>query len=57
MLKVRDIVEIINDESLVVATGVVVNVNDFREPSMKYAVEVVGYDDCVFIGDNNIRKI
>lgn len=57
MIKVRDIVEIINDANVVVATGVVININDYREPSMKYAVEIVGYDDCMFIGDDNIRKI
>lgn len=57
MIKVRDIVEIINDTNIVIATGVVVNINDFREPSMKYAVEVEEWNDFVCVGDNNIRKL
>lgn len=34
--------------------GVVVNVSDYREPSMKYAVDI-GWDDFVFVGESSIR--
>ena len=34
--------------------GKVVNVNDFREPDMKYAVDI-GLDDVVFVGRDSIR--
>lgn len=33
--------------------GKVVNINEYREPSMKYAVDI-GADDLVFVGRNNI---
>lgn len=37
--------------------GRVANINDFREPSMKYAVDVDGYDeDVVFVGEDRIEK-
>ena len=35
--------------------GTVENINDFREPSMKYAVDIQKRD-LVFIGDNDIVK-
>ena len=34
--------------------GVVENVSDYREPSMKYAVDI-GWDDFVFVGENSIH--
>lgn len=34
--------------------GVIVNVSDYREPSMKYAVDI-GLDDFVFVGESSIR--
>lgn len=35
--------------------GTVVNVSDYREPSMKYAVELdIGLDDYVFVGEDQI---
>lgn len=34
--------------------GKVVNINDFREPDMKYAVDI-GLDDVVFVGRDSIR--
>ncbi len=36
--------------------GVLVNVNDYREPSLKYAVDI-GLDDFVFVGDKYIRAL
>lgn len=35
----------------------VVNINEFREPSMKYAIDIEGFDDIVFIGDLNIDTV
>lgn len=34
--------------------GEIININDYREPSMKYAVGIDGFDDYVFIGENQI---
>lgn len=35
----------------------VININDFREPSIKYALEQPSWnDDVVFIGDEDIKK-
>ena len=33
--------------------GKVVNINEYREPSMKYAVDI-GADDLVFVGQKDI---
>jgi hypothetical protein len=35
-------------------TGEVVNISDYREPCMKYAVDI-GFDDFVFVGEESIR--
>ena len=34
----------------------IININDFREPSMKYGVEANYLKDVMFIGDNDIAK-
>ena len=34
--------------------GTIVNISDYREPSMKYAVDL-GFDDYVFVGEERIR--
>lgn len=34
----------------------VININDFREPSMKYGVEANYFKDILFTGDENIVK-
>lgn len=34
--------------------GVIENVSDYREPSMKYAVDI-GWDDFVFVGEESIH--
>lgn len=39
-LKVRDRVVVIDSKGFQIATGTIININDFREPSMKYAVDV-----------------
>lgn len=36
--------------------GEIVNISDYREPSMKYAIYIDGFDDYVFVGDNLIVK-
>lgn len=37
-------------------TGTIINVSGFREPDMKYAVDV-GLDDVVFVGEGSIRLV
>ena len=32
--------------------GEVVNFNDFREPGMEYAIDIEGYDDVCFVGED-----
>lgn len=55
-LQVGDKVEIIQDGK-VVAEGRIANINDFREPNMKYAVDVVGYDkDVLFFSEAQLKK-
>ena len=34
----------------------IININDYREPNMKYGVEANYLKDVMFIGDNNIVK-
>lgn len=34
----------------------IININDFREPNMKYGVEASYLRDIMFIGDNDIAK-
>ena len=36
--------------------GKLININEYREPCFKYAVEVNWYDDYIFIGDDDILK-
>lgn len=57
-LKVKDKVEILNINGDKVAEGTIVNINDFREPSMKYAVDVDGYkEDVLFFGEERLVKM
>lgn len=38
--------------------GVIVNINEFREPSIKYAIDIEGYDeDVVFVGEEDIELL
>lgn len=34
--------------------GTIVNINDYREPDMKYAVDL-GLEDLVFVGEESIE--
>ena len=36
--------------------NIIININDFREPSMKYGVEASYLKDIMFIGDDDILK-
>ena len=59
-LKIRDKVEINHplldglDKPLV---GVIFNINDYRPPEHRYAVDVVGFDDYLFLGMENLTKV
>jgi len=55
--KVQDKVEIVNEKGEKLAEGVIYNVNDFREPSMKYAVDIEGFSDFVFVGESQLRPV
>lgn len=56
-LQVRDRVTILDANGNSLANGTIVNINDFREPSMKYAVDVDGYDeDVLFFGSKQLTK-
>lgn len=57
-LKVGDRVEIIGKNGVAVAKGTIYNINEFRESSMKYAVNVDGYkEDVLFFGESQLVKI
>lgn len=54
-MRVRDRVVIVNKDGKPIAEGTIYNINDFREPSMKYAVDVDGYaDDVLFFGESQL---
>ena len=59
-LKIRDNVEIKHplldglDRPLV---GVIYNINDYRPPEHRYAVDVDGFNDCLFLGREHLTKI
>ena len=36
--------------------GEVVNFNNFREPGMEYAIDIEGYDDVCFVGEDFFIK-
>jgi ribosomal protein S28E/S33 len=56
-LQVRDRVLIINTNGNPVAKGTIVNINEFREPSQMYAVDVDGYEaDVLFFGKSQLVK-
>jgi hypothetical protein len=55
MYKVKDKV-IVKDYKGNEYKGEIVNINDYREPSMKYAIYIDGFEDYVFVGDNLIVK-
>ena len=50
--------KITDSNGVELAMGTIVNVNDCREPSMKYAVVVDGYsEDVLFLGENKLIKM
>ena len=59
-LKIRDNVEINHplldglDRPLV---GVIYNINDYRPPEHRYAVDVDGFNDRLFLGREHLTKI
>ena len=59
-LKIRDNVEINHplldglDRPLV---GVIYNINDYRPPEHRYAVDVDVFNDCLFLGREHLTKI
>ena len=55
MLKVRDIV-LVKDRQGNKWLGTIININDYREPSMKYCVDLDEYDEeYVFVGEKDIE--
>ncbi len=58
LIKVKDRVEILDTDGNGLANGTVVNINEFRELSMMYAVDVDGYSaDVLFFGEGELRKL
>lgn len=55
-LKVKDKVSIVNSDGNEIAKGTIYNINDFREPNLKYAVDVDGYSDVLFFGEDQLSK-
>ena len=56
-LKIRDKVEINHPAFGKPLIGVIFNINDFRPPEAKYAVDVDGFNDCLFLGREHLTKI
>ncbi|HFI0586245.1 TPA: hypothetical protein ACGO00_000368 [Streptococcus suis] len=56
-LKIRDKVEINHPLFEKPLIGVIFNINDFRPPEAKYAVDVAGFDDWLFLGREHLTKI
>ncbi|WP_105116355.1 hypothetical protein [Streptococcus suis] len=56
-LKIRDKVEINHPLLEKPLIGVIFNINDFRPPEAKYAVDVDGFDGCLFLGREHLTKI
>lgn len=56
-LEVRDKVSIVDSKGKSLAQGVIININDFREPSMMYAVDVDDYEDVLFFGESHLVKM
>lgn len=57
-LQVRDRVRIIGTQGKPIATGTIVNINNFREPESVYAVDVDDYNtDVLFFNEQHLIKI
>lgn len=37
--------------------GVIVSINDYRPPEARYALDIVGFDDLVFLGDDDLEEL
>lgn len=55
-VKVGDMV-IASDLNGVQFKGKIININEYRPPEVKYALDIDGFDDIVFVGDEQIIKI
>jgi hypothetical protein len=56
-LKVRDRVWITDSIGMKTTKGEIVNINNFREPEMKYAVSADGHsEDLLFFGEDRLIK-
>lgn len=54
-LKVGDRVAIRNNKGIFIGKGTIVNINEFREPSMIYAIEADFYkSDFIFAGEEHL---
>ena len=55
-MKVKDRVVIIDDKGNQLAEGIIININEYREPSAMYAVIADGYDeDVLFFGESQLK--
>lgn len=56
-LQEKDRVVIVDMHKNPIVEGTIMNINDFREPSQKYAVDVDGYsEDVLFFGEGQLMK-
>lgn len=37
--------------------GVIVSINDFRPPEARYALDIVGFYDLVFLGNGDLEEL
>ena len=57
-IKVGDRVHVINNNGNTAGKGTVININDYREPDARYAIDADFYnEDYLFVGINNLRLI
>lgn len=55
-MKVRDKVIVLDKDGNKIGEGTIININEFREPDMMYAVDVVGYEeDYIFCGESQLK--
>lgn len=58
MFQVKDKVKVLSNHGNVIGEGVIVSINEFREPQFKYAVDAdFMYEDYIFVGEENLVKI
>lgn len=57
-LQVKDKVKVLSNHGNVIGEGVIVSINEFREPQFKYAIDADFFDeDYIFVGEKNLVKI